>query len=130
MIQQDSKSADENLLDDISDFYKIGLKLYEQQKYAEAEKKLADILKFTFNAGVITKLYFTRESEIIIDTIYHLGSIYEKRSDIDCNYSKAAAIFQYGYRLACKNFNSMYQVHYISELTTDKLYNYRNKFLE
>ena len=52
MIQQDSKSADENLLDDISNFYKIGLDLYKQQKYAEAEKKLADILKFTFNANI------------------------------------------------------------------------------
>jgi hypothetical protein len=130
MIKQDGKSADENLLDDISDSYEIGLKLYGQQKYTEAEKKLADILKFTFNARLITKLYFTRASEIIIDTIYHLACIYEKRSDIDCNYSKAAAIFQYGYSLACKNFNSMYQVHYVSELTTDKLYNYRNKFLD
>jgi hypothetical protein len=94
-------------LHEIKESYTKAINYYKQRDYDKTEAEIVKILKPVLsNQGpdVLPSSYIKQVATIVLDSLYHLGSIYLNSNKYNENYAKAAAIFQY-----CQKFYIEYK---------------------
>ena len=107
VIKLNSDIAFLKKLHGIKESYTKAINYYKQRDYDKTEAEIVKILKPVLsNPGpdILPLSYIKQVATIVLDSLYHLGSIYLNSNKYKENYSKAAAMFQY-----CQKFYIEYK---------------------
>ena len=107
IIKLNSDIAFLKKLHEIKASYAKAINYYKQRDYDKTEEEIVKILKPALsNPGpdILPSSYIKQVATIVLDSLYHLGSIYLNSNKYNENYAKAAAIFQY-----CQKFYIEYK---------------------